>query len=170
MGFESTNTNIVCEGALNYLAKINHLTIWPVWLNRWVFVHELGGWGFESHCSHLNLRYCVCFEQGVPWHLGNYRVQINSKMRMWHDKTLSLLVILAVFLSAFSCIHFMSIFFSRHRHLSRGHRISCPTHHPERTDNKPFRGLIAPRPIIKNRVVTSQSWVARFCHRALLFS
>ena len=25
----------------------------PVWLNGWVFVNELNGCGFESHCSHL---------------------------------------------------------------------------------------------------------------------
>ena len=26
-------------------------TIWPVWLNGWVFVHEVSGCGFESSCS-----------------------------------------------------------------------------------------------------------------------
>ena len=25
---------------------------WPVWLNGWVFVFELSGFGFESSCSH----------------------------------------------------------------------------------------------------------------------
>ena len=29
-------------------------------------VYELSGCAFESLCSHLNLRYCACFEQGVP--------------------------------------------------------------------------------------------------------
>ena len=29
-------------------------------------VYELSGCGFESSCSHLNLRFRVCFEQGVP--------------------------------------------------------------------------------------------------------
>ena len=28
--------------------------IWPVWLNGWVFVYKLSGWGFESSCSHLD--------------------------------------------------------------------------------------------------------------------
>ena len=28
-------------------------TIWPVWLNGWVFLYELIGCGFESRCSHL---------------------------------------------------------------------------------------------------------------------
>ena len=40
--------------------------IWPVWLNGSVFVYELSGCRFESCCSHLNLRYRTCFEQGVP--------------------------------------------------------------------------------------------------------
>ena len=55
--------------------------IWPVWLNGWVFVYELGGCGFESSCSHLNFRFRACFEQGVFWHSGNYRVWIHSETR-----------------------------------------------------------------------------------------
>ena len=62
--------------------------IWPVWLNGWVFVDELSGCGFESSCSHLNFRFRACFEQGVPWHSGNYRVWIHSKTHMWHDKNI----------------------------------------------------------------------------------
>ena len=60
--------------------------IWPVWLNGWVFVYELSGCGFESSCNHLNFRFRACFEQGVPWHSGNYRVWIHSETRTWHDK------------------------------------------------------------------------------------
>ena len=56
------------------------LIIWPVWLNLWVFVYELSGCRFESSCSHLNFRFPACFEQGVPWHSGNYRVWIH-----WYD-------------------------------------------------------------------------------------
>ena len=59
--------------------------IWSVWPNSWVFVYELDGCGFESRCSHLNFRYRACFEQGVPWHSGKYRVWIHSKIRTWHD-------------------------------------------------------------------------------------
>ena len=44
-----------------------------------VFVYELICCGFESRCSHLNLRYHTCFEQGVPWHSGNSRVRIHSE-------------------------------------------------------------------------------------------
>ena len=58
----------------------------PVWVNGWVFIYELSGCGFKTCCSHLNFRYCACFEQGFPWHSGNCRVCIHSKMRMWHDK------------------------------------------------------------------------------------
>ena len=54
---------------------LQHISIiWPVWLNGWVFVYKLSGCGFESRCFHLNFRYRTCFEQGVPWHSGNYRV------------------------------------------------------------------------------------------------
>ena len=37
-------------------------------LYGWVFVYETSG------RSNLTFRYCLCFEQGVPWHSGNYRV------------------------------------------------------------------------------------------------
>ena len=33
----------------------------------------------ESSCSHLNFRFRPCFEQGVPWHSGNYRVWFTLK-------------------------------------------------------------------------------------------
>ena len=36
-------------------------------------------------CCHLNIWYCTCFEQEVPWHSGNDIVQIDSKMCNWHD-------------------------------------------------------------------------------------
>ena len=62
--------------------------IWPVCLNGWVVVYELSGCGFKSSCSHLNFRFRACFEQGVPWHSGNYRVWIHSKTRRWHDKNI----------------------------------------------------------------------------------
>ena len=62
--------------------------IWPVWPNGWVFVYELSGSGFESSYSHLNFRFGTCFEQGVPWHLGHYRVWIHSEKHTWHDKNI----------------------------------------------------------------------------------
>ena len=44
--------------------------------------------GFESSCSHLNFRFRACFEEGVPWHSGNYWVWIHSETRTWHDKNI----------------------------------------------------------------------------------
>ena len=40
----------------------NHLVrkVWPVWLNGWVFVYELGSCGFESRC-YRNSTYEICF-------------------------------------------------------------------------------------------------------------
>ena len=59
-----------------------------VWLNGWVFVYELNRCGLESRCGHLKFRYHACFEQGVPWHSGNYSVWIHSETRTWHDKNI----------------------------------------------------------------------------------
>ena len=33
--------------------QTEHLAIWPVWLNGWVFGYKLNGCGFESRCCHL---------------------------------------------------------------------------------------------------------------------
>ena len=49
-------------------------------------VNDLSKLTKQVRCSHLILRYRYCFEQGVPWNLGNYRVYIHSAMCMWHDK------------------------------------------------------------------------------------
>ena len=53
--------------------------IWPVWLNGWVFLYKLVGCGFNPRYIYLNVRYRACFEQGVFWHSGNYRVWIHSE-------------------------------------------------------------------------------------------
>ena len=66
------------------------LNIWPVCQTGWVFVCELSGSGFKSSCNHLNFRFRTCFEQGVPWHSGNYRVWIHCETRTWHDKNIQL--------------------------------------------------------------------------------
>ena len=65
--------------------QLNHLASLVKWLS---FVYELSGSGFESSCSHLNFMVHACFEQGVPWHSGNYRVWIHSETRKWHDKNI----------------------------------------------------------------------------------
>ena len=56
-----------------------------IWWNSWVFVYELSGSGLESSCSHLKFRFQVCFEKGVPWHSGNWRVWIHFKKSTWHE-------------------------------------------------------------------------------------
>ena len=104
-----THNHLVRKGTLKHLAKLakwlrcvvstytvkwtvqylqHSSTIWPVWLNSWVFLYELSGCGFKSRCSNLNFRFHACFEQGVPWHSGNYRVWIHSETRTWHDKNI----------------------------------------------------------------------------------
>ena len=37
----------------------------PLWPNGLMFVDKLSGSGFESSCSHLNFRFCACFQEGV---------------------------------------------------------------------------------------------------------
>ena len=37
---------------------LNKILKWPVWLNVWVVVYELSGYGFESRCCHLRFK---CF-------------------------------------------------------------------------------------------------------------
>ena len=39
----------------------------------------------HNYLIHLNSWHCACFEQGVPWDSGKYRVWIHSEMRTWHD-------------------------------------------------------------------------------------
>ena len=65
--------------------------IWPVWLNGWVFVYQVSGCKNKSHCCHLNFTNRVCFKQGFPWHSGNCRLYIHSRMRSWHDNNIQTL-------------------------------------------------------------------------------
>ena len=51
-----------------------------------MFLYELSLSEFKSSSSHLNVRFRAWFEQGVPWHSGNYRVWIYSETCTWHDK------------------------------------------------------------------------------------
>ena len=109
-----THKHLVCKRKLNHLVKLakqlscvvssclygafdciflswhvrSYHVIWSVWLNGWVFVYKLSGCGFESRCSHFNLGYFACLEQGVPWHSGNYRVRIHLETHTWHNKNI----------------------------------------------------------------------------------
>ena len=62
--------------------------IWSIWPNGWVFIYKLSGSGCESSSSHLNIRFDPCFDQGIPWHPGNYRVWIHCEMRTWQDENI----------------------------------------------------------------------------------
>ena len=55
------HNHLVHKRTLNHLAKLALM----ICLNGWVFLYELIGCGFESRCSHLNLRYRACFEQEI---------------------------------------------------------------------------------------------------------
>ena len=69
----------------------------PQPLNGSVFVYELSGCAFESSWNHLKFRFRACFEQGVPWHSGKYRVWIHSKTRTWHDKNILFFLMIGTF-------------------------------------------------------------------------
>ena len=46
--------------------------------------------GTRTHNHLVRKRTFNCFEQGVPWDSGNYRVWIFSETRTWHDKNIQL--------------------------------------------------------------------------------
>ena len=62
--------------------------IWSICQSDWVFVYELNVSGFGSSCGHLNFRFGAWFEEGVPWHSGNYWVLIHSETRTSHNKNI----------------------------------------------------------------------------------
>ena len=66
----------------------NSSVIGSVWPNGWVLVYDLRCSGFEPSFSHSNCTLRASFEQRVPWHSGNYRVQTHSETCLWHDKSL----------------------------------------------------------------------------------
>ena len=49
-----------------------------------MFVYEVNGWGFESRCCHLNLRYAAYIEQEVPWYSGK-RWSVDSLWNLYVD-------------------------------------------------------------------------------------
>ena len=64
---------------LDKIDKKNHAPNWLVWLNGSMFAYKVSGCGFESRYCHLNFSYGACFEQGVPWHSGNYECGFTLK-------------------------------------------------------------------------------------------
>ena len=54
-----THNHLVCKRTLPFSQTR------PVWLNGWVFVYKLSGYGFESPCNRLNFRCRPYFEATV---------------------------------------------------------------------------------------------------------
>ena len=59
----------------NWIWTQNHLVCKRI---RKLILPKYGS-GLESSCIHLNFKFRACFEQGIPWHSGNYRVWIHSE-------------------------------------------------------------------------------------------
>ena len=74
------------QRSLRLLCSLTELLIDYVWIRRCtkrfltsfqmanLIISLLVDCGFESRYCHLNFRFGACFEQGVPWNSGNYRV------------------------------------------------------------------------------------------------
>ena len=85
-----THNQLIRKRTLNHLAKL------AKWLSCVVSTYLYGAFVYmflschvrEFCCSHLNFRYCACFEQRVPWHSGSYRMWVDSETRTWHDKNI----------------------------------------------------------------------------------
>ena len=86
---DSNPQPLVCKQILNHLAKLNK------WLRCVLSTYLHGAFDcmftyafqsvqvsecthFKSCCCQLNLKYCTCFEEAVPWYSGNYRVLIKG--------------------------------------------------------------------------------------------
>ena len=162
-----TSNHLVRKWTLSYSAIFNHLTIWPIWLNGSVFVYQRSDCGFKSRSSHLNFRYHVCVEQGVLDIQATTECRFNLKRVCGTIRTYSLLAILAWYIFEYIYLHKFQVNVLLKKHLSRGHRILCFTHHLGRTDNKPFSGLIGPRYMAASRAVKHQSGVTRCAPRNL---
>ena len=64
---------IITHSQMHHTTQLNHLTS----LDKTLSVHLQTRWLCVQIQS--SFRYCTCFEQVVPWHSGNCRVQIHLK-------------------------------------------------------------------------------------------
>ena len=79
-----THNHLVRKRTPNHLAKLTNLA-------RWLSVSLQTEWlSVQIPFCHLNVRCSTCYEQGVPWQSGNYRLQIHSETRTWHDNNIQL--------------------------------------------------------------------------------
>ena len=78
----------------------------------------------------------------------------------------------ASYSSEYNYLHIFRVNFLLKRHLSRDHRISCPAHYLERTDNKPFSRLIGPTHKQVEQLPIKTGWrdaLLTFCSSAKVF-
>ena len=77
-----TDNHLDWKKIINHLVKLASLAKWLSvrFQTKWLWI--------ESSSSHLNFRFCTCFEQGVTWHSDNYRVWIHSEMHTWQDNNI----------------------------------------------------------------------------------
>ena len=102
----------------------------------------------------------------IPLH--PLKLQIHSKPGILHEKNTQS-SFHHCYISKYVYLHTFHVNSLLKRQLSRGHRISCPSDHLERTDNKPFSGMIGPRHMTTSRADAHQSLVARSSLSVLQF-
>ena len=64
--------------------------IWPVWLNGWVFVYELSGYGFESRSCHIKI-YVNSYFDTVFWNVRGEEVKSHIGTEGVHFKYIILM-------------------------------------------------------------------------------
>ena len=70
----------ICQGYTRFYIFVSMLLN-----NHWILQLDSNP---EPPVAVFTFRFRACFEQGVPWHSGNYRVWIHPEMRTWHDKNI----------------------------------------------------------------------------------
>ena len=91
------HNHLDCKRTLNHLVRLDK------WLGCFVSPDLYGAFECMLLSSHVRVseliyfRYRACFEQGVTWHSGNYRVQIHFEKRTLHDINIQLNVTFAVY-------------------------------------------------------------------------
>ena len=88
----ATHIHLVRKRTLNHFAKL------AKWLTCVVTTY--------LYTIHLNFRYRACFEEGILWHSGNYRVHIHSEMCTWHDSNIQGLHFLGAIKIVATMIHY----------------------------------------------------------------
>ena len=83
-----THNHLVRKRTLNHLAKL------AKWLSCVVIIYLYGAFDCMLSSCHVQIRVPLLslklqiFEQEVPWHSGNYRMQYHSETRTWHDNNI----------------------------------------------------------------------------------